>query len=359
MVSRKGEANELPTTSIDTFFACTIIIAAVLISTTFLTSTLQTTIGGTQDVNKESYLKAIADRTVTSPGAPLNWGINGLVPTDFGLAESNSNTPFEIDADKITMLNQLNSHYISYAELATAAKLSNIALSIKVSPIMSLVLQQSFNNTNGNETSFSFQVLTSVDSEPVSASLHCYVVGENYLTDTTNITSDVGLGQIAFQMPVDTIENATLVVFARASCDDRITSYATYNFANSEQQLASNEDILTASPFNYTLDLTPHESGINVQGGYLFSFGYEQNLTCVQGNTTFLVPRLIDKSPFVILIYGENGNAFFEDWTSYPEIPLSWGSSFQGSEQNVFSYVVTIKDTLYKLDISLGAPPTK
>ena len=117
--------------------------------------------------------------------------------------------------------------------------------------------------------------------------------------------------------------------------------------------------MLTLSPLNYALTITKNESGATVQGGYLFSFGYEQNLTFTQGASQCPIPKIIDKSPFVIFVYGHNNATFFQDWTTYPEIPLRAGSSFEGSEQNVFSYIVTIKDTLYKLDISLGDTPNK
>jgi hypothetical protein len=330
-----------------------------LISTAFLTSSFQTTISGTQDINKESYLKAVADYIVTNPGVPVNWGDSELVPTDFGLAANESTIPYEVGIDKITILNQQNSYSLSYFEIATAAKLNNIALGIKVSQIMSISIQQSSNITIGNETSFSFSVLTSINSEPAKASLHCYIIGDSSVTGIANSTSDIGVGQITFQIPSGITENAKLVVFARAFCYDRITSYAIYNFANSEQQPAPSNDVLTLSPLNYTLSLTTNESGLTVQGGYLFSFGYEQNLTYTQGFAHCPIPRIIDKSPFVIVVYGHNNGTFFQDWTAYPEIPLKAGSRFDGSEQNVFSYVVTIKDTLYKLDISLGDTPNK
>ena len=200
----------MPTTSIDTFFACTIIIAAVLISTAFLTSSFQTTISGSQDINKESYLNAVADHIVTNPGAPVNWADNASVPTDFGLAATDSTIPYEVGIDKITMLNPLNSYSLSYFDIANAAKLNNIALGIRVSQVMSINIQQTSNSTMGNETSFSFAVLTSIDSEPASASLHCYVIGNSFLMDISNSTSNIGVGQITFQIPNGIAVNAKL-----------------------------------------------------------------------------------------------------------------------------------------------------
>jgi hypothetical protein len=349
----------MPTTSIDTFFACTIIIAAALISTAFLTSSLQTTISSTQDINKESYLRAIADHLVANPGIPPNWGTIGNVPTDFGLAANDSTIPLELDINKISMLNQLNNYSLSYFELANAAKLNNIALGIAISQVMSINIQQSANSTVGSEISFNFTILTNINSEPAKASLQCYIIGNSYLGNITGETSDIGIGQINLQVPSSIAGNAELVVFARASCDDRITSYAIYNFASSAQQSSPSNDVLTLSPLNYSLSLATNSSGVSIQGGYFLSYGTEQNLIYTQGATQCPIPKVIDKSPFVMLIYGQNNSTYFQEWTAYPQIPLKAGSNFEGSERNIYSYIVTIKDVLYKLDISLGDIPAK
>jgi hypothetical protein len=55
-----------------------------------------------------------------------------------------------------------------------------------------------------------------------------------------------------------------------------------------------------------------------------------------------------------MVICGLNNGTYFQEWTAYPQIPLRAGSNFEGSEQNIFSYVVTINDVLYRLDVSLG-----
>jgi len=76
----------------------------------------------------------------------------------------------------------------------------------------------------------------------------------------------------------------------------------------------------------------------------------------VQGSTTqYLIPTIIDNSPFVIVLCGFlNNGTYFQEWTSYPQVPLKAGSSFEDSEQNVFSYLVTINGVLYKVDVSFG-----
>ena len=146
----------MPTSSFDTFFACTIIVAAALIGMAFLGSTMQTRIASTQDINKDSYLKAIADNIIANPGSPTEWGTSNALPVDFGLASSLSHNAYELDMDKICRLNSLNNYSLSYFDLTKAAKL-NLALGIKVSPLMSINVLQSSNSSVGMNTSFTFQ----------------------------------------------------------------------------------------------------------------------------------------------------------------------------------------------------------
>ena len=253
---------------------------------------MQTTIAGTQDINKQSFLKAIADHIVTSPGSPRTGEQTAAVPADFGLAASDSTAPFELDIDKVSRLNSLNSYSLSYFDMANAAKLSNIALGIAVTQVMSIDIQQLSNSTNGENLAVSFSILTSVESKPTSASLNCYAVANNYVTDVANSSSD-GLGLVTIQIPIADAGNALLVVFARASCDDRITSYGVYDFASSSQQTAPNNQILTLSPLNYNVSYTSNSSGITGVGGSVFSFNYQKNLDFAQGAVNASIPQII------------------------------------------------------------------
>jgi hypothetical protein len=347
----------LPSTSIDTFFACIIIVTAFLMATAFVTSTLQTTINSTQDINKEDYLKAIANNILTNSGTPLNWGKSTSVPTNFGLSANPSTIPYEIDLDKITRLNCQSNYSLSYFDIANSARLNNIALGISVSQIMAVNIQQIYNNTIGSSEFFTFAILTSIDSKPATANLHCYVVAKNYLGYIENVTSSIGLGFISTQIPTTLTENAMLIVFSRSSFDDRITSYTIYNFANSTEESAPRNDVIALSPLDYSLSLATNLSKTSVQDSYFFSYGYEGDLKYFQGSNQYEIPKIIDNSPFVLVICGLNNNSNFQEWTSYPQVPFKSGSNFAGSEQNVFSYIVTIKGGLYKLEISLGDVP--
>ena len=345
----------MPTTSIDTFFACTIIVAVALIATAFLASMMQTSINSTQNINEDSYLKALADHIITNSGTPINWGISSSVPVDFGLAAISSTIPYELDIDKVTRLNNMNNNSLSYFDLENSAKLGNIAFGITVSQIMSINIAQSSNRTVGNDLFFTFTILTSIDSKPTDANLKCYVVSNNYQSNMSNSSSGIGVGFLTVQMPSDSANQALLIVFARASMDDRITSYAVYNFQNSTQESVTSNDIVSLTPLNYTLSLITNSTDLIIQNSYLFSYSYQQNLAPAQGISQFLVPKLIDKSPYILLICGYNNSDYFQEWTSYPQVPLKSGSNFENSERNVFSYVVMINNVLYKIDESFGS----
>ena len=345
----------MPTSSFDTFFACTIIVAVALIGTAFLGSTMQTRIVSTQEINKDSYLKAVADRIITNTGTPANWGTSNAVPDDFGLAAITSTSSYELDMDKISRLNNLNNYSLSYADMANAANL-NIALGITVSQLMTVKVLQSSNFTSGSNTSFTFTISTSIDSKPASASLHCYIATDNYLNGITSAIPDTGVGQVTVQIPSAATDNALLVVFARASIDDRMTSYAVYNFAHSTQESNPRSGDLALSPLDYTLSLNDSSPGLTVQNGYVFSYSYQQTLPSIQGSQC-PIPKLIDKSPLVLVVCCLNGTEYFQEWTAYPQVPLKAGADFEGSEQNVFSYMVTVGGVLYRLDLSLGDLP--
>jgi hypothetical protein len=343
----------LPASSFDTFFACTIIVAVALIGMAFLGSTMQTRIASTQDINKDSYLKAIADLIVTNTGSPVNWGTSRALPVDFGLASSFSHSAYELDLDKICRLNNLNKYSLSYLDLSKTAKL-DMALGIKVSQLMNVKIIQSSNSTVGSDTSFTFQISTDIESKPTSASLRCYLIADTYLNEVNTSIPNIGIDQVTVQIPTSETENALLIAFARASIDDRITSYAIYNFALSTQESIPSKTNLALSPLDYTLNL--NDTSLGVLNGYIFSYSYQQHLPSLEGSQV-TIPKLLDKSPLVLIVEGINGTNHFKEWTAYPQIPLNIGANFDGSEQNIFSYIVTINGVLYRLDLSLGDLP--
>lgn len=344
----------MPTSSFDTFFACTIILAAALIATGYVCSTMQVRIDNTQSINEQSYLQSIANYIVTNPGSPTNWGTNGSIPTDFGLATNQSTVPYQVDIDKITLLNSLNSYSLSYLDILNSAKLSNIALGIAVSQIMDITIQSTGNSTNGDVTSFTFSVSTAINAEPVSATLSCYTIADSYQNNITAVTSAVGSGTFAVQVPNSAGDNALVVVFARANFDDQITSYAVYNLENSSQETTPSSGDLTLSPLNYQLNLSTNSSALTVQNGYVLTYGTEQNLPASTSAMQYPIPQVVDKSPYIIVVCGLDNGEYFQQWVSYPQVPFNAGATLSDSQQNVFTYTVTINGVLYQLELTLG-----
>ncbi len=342
----------MPSSAFDTFFACTIIVAAVLIATTFLGTTLQARIESTGDVNKDSYLKAIADHIITSSGAPTNWGQQAAVPSDLGLAAYPSEGTYALDMDKISRLTSQNAKALSYFDIVNSSRLTNVALGITVSQVLDISIEQSSTYTIGGDTYASLKVSTSIYSKSSSASLHCYIVADNFFDNMTQSIPESGSCTLTAHVPTELVDDALVVVFARAPFDERITSYAIYSFADTAQQTTPTSTALSLSPQDYTLAFND-SSGITVQNVYALTYSYTLNQTSI-GQSSCTIQNFGDSSPYVLVACGVDGANYMEEWTSYPQVPLSAGSSFPNSERNIFSYLVTIDGVLYRVEISLG-----
>ena len=343
----------MPAISIDTFFACSLLVSVALLATASIAGTMQAQINSMQDLNKEGYLRNIAEHLVTSDGTPADWGSTGAVPSGFGLSDGDSSHLYALDIDKISMLNSENDYALSYLQVAQAARLNNIALAVSVSQMLSITVTLSDTSSVAGETAYTFRISVSQASGPLSAALQCYVVAQDFVGEVSNTTSSAGVGYITAQIPNASNGPALLIVFARASFDDRITSYGAYSFAHQSQEPTPNHTFLGLSPLNYTLNLDENFPDITIEHGYAFSYTYQSNLTSTSTNT-YAIPEFADQSPTVLVISGLNGTTSFVEWTTYPNIPLDFGSNFDNSERNVFVYTILVKGTLYKLTLSFG-----
>lgn len=342
----------MPSTAFDTFFACTIIVAAVLIATAFLGVTLQARIAGTDDTNKDNYLKAIADHIITYSGNSHSWGTGTAVPTDFGLAQYPSTCTYQLDIDKVSRLNRNNKNMLSYIDIVNSAKLNNMSLAISVKQVMDLSVEQ-LNAYAIDEVSYAeLSLATSINSRPISARLNCYVVADNYLYNVSAAISLSGSYTLTVHVPTNKIESAFVVAFARSEFDDRITSYAVYNLPDATQESSPASTSLSLSPQNHRLSFA-ESSGVIIEKVYALTYSHYTNITDILVSDC-AIPRLVSNSPIVLVTCGQTNTLYFEEWTSYPQVPLEAGSTFTNSERNVYSYLVTVEDVLYRAEISLG-----
>jgi hypothetical protein len=342
----------MPTSSIDTFFACTVILAAALIATASVASTLQLQINDSQDLNKQSYLNALADHIINSPGTPSNWGTTNTSLTDFGLATTESQSFSELDLNKINKL--YNSSFWS-SEFGTSTSIYNTALGLKASQLLDICIQQSGNSTINHLTTFTFNISTSINSKPTSAILQAYTKADNFESNITTSTADNGRCNLSIEIPETATNTSFLIIFARAPIDSRLTSFAIYNINNSTQESAPYDGILNIEgPINNRLTWNSNDSSLQIEKAEIFSFGYAQNISIAQGISYCMLPNLVDSSPQIIIINGNSNGSYFQTWTANPRIPFEIGSDFNQSEQNVFTYLITIKENIYKLEISFG-----
>jgi hypothetical protein len=328
------------------------VVSVALVATGYFAGTMQLRIDNLAEVKEQSYLKAIAEHILTSCGSPTNWGsVKETNPDSFGLGKANSSVPYEVDIDKISRLCNQNEHVLSYYNASIAARLGNIAFGISVAPIFQLTITLTGNETTGDATRYTFKVHTS--NLQVQASLNCYAIARNYAGFSSNVTSSSGVGYVDIEIPNNASGPALLVVFARASFDERMTSHATYSFGHLADEPQQNNTYLSLSPLNYELHTIAKLPNTTIEDCYFFSYAHQSNLTSIIENT-FTIPQTIDKSPIVLVVYGLCEGVGFVEWVSYPQLPGHFGADFLGSEENVLTINVTIKDVLYRLMFSFG-----
>ena len=343
----------MPATSIDMFFACTLVVSVALIATAFLAGTMQTQINSMQDMNKQDYLRTIADHLVSGCGSPADWGSTSDAPVSFGLSAANSQGLFELDVDKISRLNSQNAYALTYLDVFKAARLNNIAFGTSVSQILQIGVALSSIDTGVNVISYTFRVSVTQDTGPINANLHCYALASGFVGDVSNYTSSLGVGYVTVELPNVSSGPAGLIVFAKASFNDRLTAYDVYPFTHLSGEPQANHTFLGLSPLNCTLNVNPKYASVTVRNVSAFSYSYQSNLT-ETATGTYDIPSFVDKSPIVLVAQGVNGTTQFNEWTAYPQVPLDLGADFSHSETNVFVYAITINGVLYKLTLRFG-----
>ena len=344
----------MPSISIDTFFACTLMVSVVIIATISIAGTMMTRIGSWKNLEEESYLKAISDSILSSTGTPSNWGSDPNVkPEDFGLATSNLLSPSELNPDKVCRLNTENDFSLSYTDILHASRLPDVAMKIAISQMMNIDISLLSNSSQGDSTSYTFRISVNQDSGPIASSFHCYLVARDFLQDEYSSTSTDGIGHASFQIPNASNGTAALTVFARANQNPMMTAYNVQLFAHLSNEPLPDNTFLDLSPLNSTLHLAAKFNNVTLEDSYAFSYAYQANLT-ESSNTSRMIPRILDSSPTVLVVTGLNNSDFFAEWTAYPQIPFETGADFKNSESHAFSYVVITKDTLYKLTLSFG-----
>jgi hypothetical protein len=351
----------MPTISVDTFFACSLMVLLVLSAMAGASKLLYPHINAV-DTNIAERYESVSKYLLLNDGTPSNWGRNYLVPENFGLSKAGSDNQYELDIDKVSRLNNENTYALSYAQMFTALGMSDVSFRVEVEPIFEVASNLTTTYEGTNETSYEFEILTEKQGVPVQADLKFYVVAENYLKTSHACVSS---GRTCANTTISNDINgpALLVVFARSVSNDKIMSFSVYPFAHNSTDPKPKVTFLKLSPLNYKLNASLIYPETNLSDAYTLSFNHSSTLTQTANNSqsaTYNIPHFLDPSPTLIVITGWNSTSFFTEWTAYPQIPLQTGVDFASSAtlSNVFAYryLVTIDSTLYKCTIWLGGP---
>jgi len=351
----------MPAISIDTFFACSLMVLLVLTAMTATAKILQPLINMSANVEVAQRLGEVARHMLLYAGKPADWGRNAqIIPEEFGLAEAEAgaNNPYALDIDKVSRLSSENIYGLSYAQIYTSLKAADLSFRIEIKPVFNVKVNQTASFEDSNETTYTFEVATEKDDgAPVSAVLKAYVLTEN-LQQVLNIQNVNGRTSFNITLPKDLESPSVLVAFAKSTYNDRIVSYAVYSLASSSGT-TSKRGFLRLSPINHTLTVTPISNETLLEKVYALTFNGVWQLAQTE-NHTFNIPASIDPCPTVLVAFGSNATQSFVEWTAYPQIPVEIGVDFASllSISDVYAYtsLVSVGNGIYKCTIFLGGP---
>jgi hypothetical protein len=353
----------MPAISVDTFFACSLMVLLVLSAMAGASKLLYPYLSNTIDENIAERYREISRYLLLNGGAPSAWGQNGqTIPETFGLAETGSKEPYELDIDKVSRLNSENFYALSYAQMFTALKISDTSFRIEIKPIFEVTTNLTATFQETNETIYQFDIMTEKHGVPVQTELKCYAVAENHL-ESYNAYASNGRCYLNITIPNNVTGPALLAVFARSMYVSNVESFNVCTFMHESAEPSSKGTFLKLSPLNYTLTASFLYPEIVLSNAYALSFNYNATMPQTANSnesTTYDIPHFLDASPTLIIVAGWNSTSFFTEWTAYPQVPLQIGANFDGSVSlsNVFaySYVITIISALYECTVWLGGP---
>jgi hypothetical protein len=353
----------MPAISVDTFFACSLMVLLVLSAMAGASKLLYPYLNNAGDENTGERYEEISKYLLLNDGKPSNWGQSGqTIPETFGLAKADPNNPYELDIDKVSRLNGENIYAVSYGQIFTALKMSDVSFRIQIEPIFEVTVNLTATFTETNETVYQFEISTEKHGIPVPAELKYYVIAENYFEANYAYAFN---GEIRLNVTIsdDVYGPALLAVFARSVCDNRVTSLDAYAFAHNSSEPKPEGQFLSLSPLNYTLNAFFVYPEINLSDAYALTFNYNSAMTQTSStntSATYSIPHFLDSSPTLIVVTGWNSTVFFTEWTSYPQIPVQTGADLTGSTalSNVFAYTyaVTINSVIYECTVWLWGP---
>ena len=352
----------MPSSSVDTFLACSVMILLVLSAMMGTSKLMAPYLDDLASRDSSERFQHLASNLLLTTGSPSNWGqLKSTVPSAFGLARAGAVIPYELDMDKVTRLNSDNVYSLAYSDLWQAFGVNDASFQIEIKMLFDLTVQFVSNLTQGSQTIYEFEVCAEKAGMPVSADLRSYAVLRDFVNDTETSTSSSGASTVTIGIPNSINGTALLLTFARSTVNPQVVSYVAYAFGHNSPNPLPDGAFADLSPLNYVLNASFTYAATEVVKAQVFSFSYNFSLTeMTQGVQTveYAVPRLIDASVSVLVLTGSNESASFAEWVPYPQVPLQVGADFSesmaGSRVAVHSQIVTIGSALYEVVTKWG-----
>jgi len=354
----------MPASSIDTFLASSIMIILVLAAMANATSTLNPSLSILSHENDAERFQQLARHVLLAPGFPHNWGcLANVNPDSFGLSESDSFLPYQLDIDKVSRLNKDNFFSLTYPQLLQSFGVKDVVFNIAIKTVFSLSVNMTSSSIGANETTYEFEAWATKGDLPVSAYLHVYIVVKNYVKSYVSSTSSIGKASIIITIPNSLNGTALLVTFAKHKSVSPMVAFNVYAFGHNSPTPWPNKTFARLSPLNYILNATftyPNEEVLKtLVFTYDYNFGLIENSEGTQ-TAEYCIPRILDPSPMLLVITGLNDSSSFAEWSSYPQVPLETGVDLDASDCGVkifsTSHLVTINSAFYEVVTKWGSP---
>ncbi|MEM3577518.1 MAG: hypothetical protein QXX51_03570 [Candidatus Bathyarchaeia archaeon] len=353
----------MPTASIDTFIACSLMVLLVLTAMANTSKLLYPHINGNDMENIAERYEQIAEYILLNAGNPADWGENAsVVPENFGLAKSDLDAVFDLDVDKVSRLNSENIHALSYAQVFSALGMPEVSFKLEIKPIFDIAINLTAAYPSTDETTYQFRIITEKNGAPVWAELNYYVLAKDYL-DTGSAAVINGETQLNITISNSVKGPAMLAAFASAISNSKIVSFEAYTFTHNSPKPQQKSTFLRLTPLNQSLSVALLSQEINLSEAYALTPNQCTVLTRVSsGNqsATYAIPQFVSAGPTILVVLGWNATTFFIEWTTYPQLPLQFGANLQKMDMpsNVFAYtyIVAANSALYECTLWLGGP---
>ncbi len=351
----------LPASSIDTFLACSIMIILVLTALVGVAQFMEPYMSSLSNRDVSERYQQLSSSLLLLPGNPSGWGQSVASPTGLGLARTGSALPYELDVDKVSRLNSLNSYSLSYSELWKALGVKDVSFQIAVKPIFDVSIDLTSTSPSGNGTIYEFKVVTAESGMPVVTDLSAYFATGNFVSRVYSPTSSNGTATLDFNISNSLVGSALMIVFAQSIATPQIVSFNVYTFSVNSSTPLPNRTFTLLSPLNYVLNASLVSPSVNILAARIFTFSHNSSLT-VKAQTglsmEYFIPTMLDSSPMVMVLTGNSGATSFAEWVAYPQLPLLVGADFNQSTAGTkiisVSSFITINNALYEVVTTWG-----